>query len=112
MIKKQQIKFPSHIKQGDTVKILPGKDKGKIGEIVKINKTTNQVIVKEINIKRKHIKPTREGDVGKISQFEGPIHSSNVMLYNKEENIASRVTYKTNEDGKKVRIFKKLLVKN
>jgi large subunit ribosomal protein L24 len=112
MIKKQQIKFPSHIKQGDTVKILSGKDKGKIGEIVKINKTTNQVIVKEINIKRKHIKPTREGDVGKISQFEGPIHSSNVMLYNKEENIASRVTYKTNEDGKKVRIFKKLLVKN
>lgn len=111
MIKKQNTKFPNHIKQGDTVKILSGKDKGKIGEIIKINKTANQVVVKEINIKRKHVKPTREGDVGKISQFEGAIHSSNVMLYNTEEKIASRITYKENEDGKKIRIFKKLLTK-
>lgn len=112
MIKKQKTKFPSHIKQGDTVKILSGKDKGKIGEIIKIIKTNNQVVVKEINIKRKHIKPTREGDVGKISQFEGPIHSSNVMLYNKEKDVASRVTYTRNEEGKKIRIFRKLLNTN
>ena len=52
------------------------------------------------------------GDVGKISQFEGPIHSSNVMLYSKENNIASRVTYQANEKGEKVRVFKKLLVTN
>lgn len=108
---KQKAKFPTHIKQGDTVKILSGNDKGKIGEITKINKSNNQVVVKEINIKRKHVKPTREGDVGKISQFEGAIHSSNVMLYNTEEKIASRVTYKENDEGKKIRIFKKLLNK-
>jgi len=107
MTKKQ--KFPNHLKQGDTVKVLSGKDKGKIGEIIKINKISNQVVVKEINIKRKHVKPTREGDVGKISQFEGPIHSSKIMLYNPEEKVASRVTYKKNEEGKKIRIFKKLL---
>jgi large subunit ribosomal protein L24 len=107
MTKKQN--FPNHLKQGDTVKVLSGKDKGKIGEIIKINKISNQVVVKEINIKRKHVKPTREGDVGKISQFEGPIHSSKIMLYNLEEKIASRVTYKKNEEGKKIRIFKKLL---
>lgn len=107
MTKKQN--FPSHLKQGDTVKVLSGKDKGKIGEIIKMNKISNQVVVKEINIKRKHVKPTREGDVGKISQFEGPIHSSKIMLYNLEEKIASRVTYKKNEEGKKIRIFKKLL---
>jgi large subunit ribosomal protein L24 len=112
MIKKQNTKFPNHIKQGDTVKILSGKDKGKIGEITKISKATNQVIVKEINIKRKHVKPTREGEVGKISQFEGPIHSSNVMLYSEEEKVASRVTYKMNEEGKKMRILKKLLATN
>nr|YP_009420481.1 ribosomal protein L24 [Chroomonas placoidea]ASO76120.1 ribosomal protein L24 [Chroomonas placoidea] len=111
MIQKQKTKFPSHIKQGDTVKILAGKDKGKIGEIIKINKVANQVVVKEINIKRKHVKPTREGDVGKISQFEGAIHSSNVMLYNTEERLASRVTYTKNEEGKNIRIFKKLLNK-
>ena len=112
MIKKKIAKFPNHLKQGDTVKIIAGKDKGKIGEITKLVKTTNQVVIKEVNIKRKHIKPTREGDVGKISQFEGPIHSSNVMLYSKESSIASRVTYQQNESGQKVRLFKKLLVTN
>jgi large subunit ribosomal protein L24 len=112
MIKKKITKFPSHLKTGDMVKIISGKDKGKIGEITKLVKTTNQVVVKEVNIKRKHVKPTREGDVGKISQFEGPIHSSNVMLYSTENNVASRVTYQKAEDGKKVRVFKKLLVTN
>jgi large subunit ribosomal protein L24 len=112
MIKKKITQFPNHLKQGDTVKVISGKDKGKIGEITKLVKTNNQVVVKEINIKRKHIKPTREGDVGKISQFEGPIHSSNVMLYSKENGVASRVTYQQNESGQKVRLFKKLLVTN
>lgn len=112
MIKNKYTPFPKHIKQGDTVKIISGKDKGKIGEITKLVKTTNQVVVKEINIKRKHVKPTREGDVGKISQFEGPVHSSNVMLYSKENSVASRVTYQSDESGKKVRVFKKLLVTN
>jgi large subunit ribosomal protein L24 len=112
MIKRRITKFPSHIKQGDTVKIISGKDKGKIGEITKLIKTTNQVVVTEMNLRRKHVKPTREGDVGKISQFEGPIHSSNVMLYSKENSVASRVTYQQNESGKKVRLFKKLLVTN
>ena len=112
MIKKQATPFPRHIKQGDTVKIIAGAEKGKIGEIVRILKATNQVIIKELNIKKKHVKPKKEGEVGKISQFEAPIHSSNVMLYSKENNIASRVSYTTTEEGKKVRLFKKLLSKN
>lgn len=102
----------NHVKQGDTVKVISGKDKGKIGEITKILKNENKVVVKEINIKRKHVKPRKEGDVGKISQFEGPIHSSNVMLYNEDKQVASRVGYKTDESGNKVRVFKKLLSTN
>lgn len=102
----------NHVKQGDTVKIISGKDKGKIGEITKILKNENKVVVKEINIKRKHVKPRKEGDVGKISQFEAPIHSSNVMLYNEDKQVASRVGYKTDESGNKVRVFKKLLSTN
>lgn len=112
MEKKQPSEFPNHLKQGDIVKVISGKNKGKVSEIIRILKPTNQVVVKEVNIKRKHVKPTREGDVGKISQFEGPIHVSNVMLYNTEKGIASRVTYQKDEKGKKVRLFKKLLVKN
>jgi len=102
----------SHVKQGDTVKVISGKDKGKVGEITKIIKNENRVVVKEINIKRKHVKPRKEGDVGKISQFEAPIHSSNVMLYNQDKQLASRVGYKVDESGNKVRVFKKLLSTN
>jgi len=102
----------NHVKQGDTVKVISGKDKGKIGEVTRIIKSENKVVVKEINIKRKHVKPRKEGDVGKISQFEAPVHSSNVMLYNQDKQLASRVGYKIDDSGNKVRVFKKLLSTN
>ena len=111
-MKKGSQTLSNHVKQGDMVKIISGKDKGKIGEITKVIKNENRVVVKEINIKRKHVKPRKEGDVGKISQFEGPVHSSNVMLYNEDKQIASRVGFKIDESGKKVRVFKKLLSSN
>jgi large subunit ribosomal protein L24 len=98
-----------HVKKGDTVKILTGKDKGKIGEISKIIKSSSQVVVKDINVKKKHVKPKKEGEIGKIFQFEAPIHSSNVMLYSIENKVASRIGYKNDESGKKVRILKKLI---
>ena len=111
-MKKGSQPLSNHVKQGDMVKIISGKDKGKVGEITKIIKNENRVVVKEINIKRKHVKPRKEGDVGKISQFEAPIHSSNVMLYNQDKQLASRVGYKVDESGNKVRVFKKLLSTN
>ncbi len=97
-----------HVRQGDTIKVISGKDKGKIGQISKILKQTSQVIVQEVNVKKKHIKPKKEGEVGRISQFEAPIHSSNVMLYNTEQKIASRTSIQVESTGKKTRIFKKL----
>ena len=111
-MKKNLQAISDHVKQGDTVKVISGRDKGKIGEVVKVIKNENKVVVKEVNIKRKHIKPRKEGEVGKISQFEAPIHSSNVMLYNQDKQLASRVGYKIDESGKKVRVFKKLLSTN
>lgn len=103
-----QIQKKMHVRQGDTIKVISGKDKGKIGQISKILKQTNQVIVQEVNVKKKHIKPKKEGEVGRISQFEAPIHSSNVMLYNTEQKIASRTSIQVESTGKKTRIFKKL----
>jgi large subunit ribosomal protein L24 len=105
----KQLKNTIHVKKGDTVQILTGKDKGKVGEVIKIIKGKSQVVVEDINIKKKHIKPSKEGEVGKISEFEGPIHSSNVMLYSKENKLASRTGYKVDETGKKIRVLKKLL---
>jgi len=97
------------IKKGDTIKVISGKDKGKIGEILEILRTTNQVIVKNINIKKKHIKPKKEGEVGRISQFEAPIDRSNVMLYSLEKQVASRIAIQIDQSGKKTRVLKKLL---
>lgn len=69
-----------HVKIGDTVKVISGFNKNKIGEITKIYKNTGKVLVKDINFKFKHIKPNSENDVGEIKQFEAPIHHSNVKL--------------------------------
>jgi len=97
------------IKKGDTIKVISGRDKGKIGEIIQILRTTNQVIVKNVNVKKKHVKPKKEGEVGKISQFEAPINRSNVMLYSTEKQIASRISIQIDQNGKKTRVLKKLL---
>jgi large subunit ribosomal protein L24 len=102
-------KINFQIKKGDTIKVISGKDKGKIGEVTEILRNTHQVIVKDINIKKKHIKPKKEGEVGRISQFEAPIDVSNVMLYSLEKKIASRVCMQIDANGTKIRVLKKLL---
>ncbi|KAJ6423282.1 hypothetical protein OIU84_024262 [Salix udensis] len=92
-----------HVKVGDTVQVIAGDDKGKIGEITQIFRHNSNVVVKEINLKTKHMKSREEGEPGQIIKIEAPIHSSNVMLYSKEKNVASRVGHKFLDDGKKVR---------
>lgn len=74
-------KQTSHVKIGDEVKVISGQDKGKIGLIKKIIRTKSQIVVEGINIKFKHTKSTRPGEVGEIKRIEFPIHSSNVSLY-------------------------------
>jgi large subunit ribosomal protein L24 len=96
-----------HVKTGDTVQVIAGKDKGKVGEIVKALPQVSQVVVKGVNIKTKHVKPQAEGESGRILTQEFPIHSSNVMLYSTKQNVASRICYTTTQDGKKVRMLKK-----
>ncbi|XP_010267829.1 PREDICTED: 50S ribosomal protein L24, chloroplastic [Nelumbo nucifera] len=96
-----------HVKVGDTVKIISGREKGKIGEITKVFRHNSTVIVKDINLKTKHVKSREEGEPGQIVKIEGPIHSSNVMLYSKEQNVASRVGHKILEDGSRVRYLLK-----
>jgi large subunit ribosomal protein L24 len=105
---KEKPKFHKmHVKTGDTVQVISGKDKGKVGEIVKAMPQDSKVIVKGVNIKTKHVKPQAEGESGRIVSQEYPIHSSNVMLYSTKQNVASRVCYTTTAEGKKVRMLKK-----
>lgn len=99
------------IKQGDKVQVIAGSYKGEITEVLKVIRKSNSLILKNINIKNKHVKPKKEGEVGQIKQFEAPIHRSNVMLYDEVSQIRSRSKFIFSQDGKKVRVLKKL-VKN
>lgn len=94
-----------HVKVGDTVKVIAGRDKGKIGEISKIFRHNSTVVVKEINLKTKHVKSREEGEPGQIVKIEAPIHSSNVMLYSKDQEVTSRVGHKVLDDGTRVRFL-------
>lgn len=101
------VRYKMHVKKGDTVQIISGKEKGKIGEILQTFPKTSSVIVKGVNVRTKHVKPQQEGESGQIQTFEAPIHSSNVMLYSTKQKVASRVCYTFNADGRKVRMLKK-----
>lgn len=101
------VRYKMHVKKGDTVQVISGRDKGKVGEIVQTLPKRSKVIVKGVNVKTKHVKPQQEGETGQIVTFEAPIHSSNVMLYSSQQKVASRVCYTFTEDGRKVRMLKK-----
>ncbi|TVQ05986.1 MAG: 50S ribosomal protein L24 [Leptolyngbya sp. DLM2.Bin27] len=104
---KQPLRHKVHVKKGDTVQVIAGRDRGKVGEVLSVNPKTSQVIVQGVNIRTKHLKPQQEGESGQIVTQEGPVHSSNVMLYSEKEKVASRVAYTFTEDGRKVRMLKK-----
>jgi large subunit ribosomal protein L24 len=104
---KKPTRYKVHVRKGDTVQVIAGRDRGKVGEILSVIPKKSQVIVEGVNIRTKHVKPKQEGESGQIVTQEAPIHSSNVMLYSEKEKVASRVSYTFNEDGRKVRMLKK-----
>jgi large subunit ribosomal protein L24 len=96
-----------YVKSGDTVQIIAGRDKGKVGEVLSVITKNSQVLVKGVNIRTRHVKPKQEGESGQIVTEEAPVHSSNVMLYSEKQKVASRIAYTFSEDGRKVRMLKK-----
>lgn len=103
----QKVSFKVHVKKGDTVQVIAGQEKGKIGEVLRVFPETSKVVIQGVNVKTKHVKPQGEGESGQITTFEAPIHSSNVMLYSTKQKVASRVCYTFNAEGRKVRMLKK-----
>ena len=108
-VKKNKIlkKVKMRIKTGDLVKVINGKEKGKTGEVLKTIPLLNRVIVKGINFRTKHIKPTQEGENGRIVTEESSIHASNVMFFSKEKNLTSKIEYFIDKEGVKKRRLKK-----
>ncbi|MGN7403032.1 50S ribosomal protein L24 [Cytobacillus praedii] len=95
-----------HVKKGDKVMIISGKDKGKTGVILAAFPKQDRVLVEGVNIVKKHSKPSQVNPQGGIINQEAPIHVSNVLPVDPKSGKPTRVGYKT-VDGKKVRVATK-----
>ena len=93
------------IKTGDKVKILSGKDKGKTGKVIQILENTKKgqiyVVVENINILKKNMRPRREGEKGQIIELPAPLNISNVMLIDPKSGKPTRVGFKIEGKDKK-----------
>ena len=95
-----------HVKTGDTVVIISGKDKGKQGTVMAVSPKEGKVIVEGFNVVTKHVKPTRMGQVGGIVETEGALYASKVQLVCPKCGKPTRIGHVI-EDGKKLRTCKK-----
>jgi large subunit ribosomal protein L24 len=94
------------IKAGDKVVVIAGKDKGKVGKVLKVLPEEERVIVEGVRIVKKHLRPSQKYPEGGIIEKEAPIHISNVMLLDPKTNKPTRVGIKI-VDGKKYRYAKR-----
>jgi len=93
------------LKKGDHVVVITGKDKGKEGEVIRAIPSESRVIVSGVNTAKKHQKAQRQNQQPGIIDRDMPIHASNVMLLHKGK--PTRIGYKIQPDGTKVRVAKK-----
>jgi large subunit ribosomal protein L24 len=95
----------NRIRKGDEVVVTTGRSKGQRGHVLRV--VGEKLLVENVNMVKKHQKPNPAmNQGGGIVEKESPIHRSNVMLYNPGTGKGDRVSFKTLEDGRKVRIFK------
>ncbi|MGH7386534.1 MAG: 50S ribosomal protein L24 [Candidatus Rokuibacteriota bacterium] len=97
----------AHVRKGDTVMVVAGKERGKKGKVLRVIPEKGRVVVERINMIKKHQKPTQKLRQGGIIEREGAIHLSNVMLVDPNSDKPTRVGMKALSDGKKVRVAKR-----
>ncbi|MFQ9871589.1 MAG: 50S ribosomal protein L24 [Oscillospiraceae bacterium] len=95
-----------HVKKGDTVVILSGKDKGKKGQVLEVSPREGKIIVEGCNMITKHVKPKKMGEAGGLIQAEAPLYASKVMLVCPKCGKPTRLAHKILNDGSKERICK------
>lgn len=95
------------IKKDDKVKIIVGRDRGKIGKVLKVNRKNNSVLVEKVNLVKRHTKPSAKNRQGGIIEIEAPIRCSNIMLMCNKCMTPIRIKMQTLEDRKKVRVCRK-----
>ncbi len=95
------------IKKGDTVYVNAGNDRGKTGRVLRVLVKKNRAVVEGINMVSKSVKPSAKHPQGGIIKMEAPIHVSNLSLIDPKSGKPTRIGYRINEEGKKVRYSKK-----
>ena len=95
-----------NLKKGDKVIVIAGRDKGKTGTIQKVLPESNRVVVENVNIRKKHQKPTQANPEGTVVEIYAPIDASNVMIEDPKTKKPTRIGHKEVK-GKKVRFAKK-----
>lgn len=95
-----------HVKKGDRVVVIAGKDKGKTGEVLSASPKEQRVVVQGVNLVKKHRKPTQAHPGGIVEQ-EAAIHVSNVAHIDPKDDKPTRVGVKVLDDGRKVRVAKR-----
>ena len=93
-----------HIRKNDIVKVMAGKEKGKVGRVLKIDRERGRILVEKINFVKRHTKPGRLGQRGGILERENPLHVSNVQLVCGKCDRPVRVGRTQLADGRKVRV--------
>lgn len=93
------------VKKGDKVVVRTGRDKGKTGEVLRVNTGKDTLLVQGVNMRKKHRRPSQTGPGG-IEEIETPIHVSNVAIVDPKSGKPTRVGLKTLKDGRKVRFAK------
>jgi len=97
----------AHVRKGDTVLVVAGKERGKKGKVLRVIPEKGRVVVERINMIKKHQRPTQKIRQGGIIEREGAIHLSNVMLVDPASDKPTRVGMKALSDGKKVRVARR-----
>ncbi len=95
------------IRKGDTVVVLSGKDKGKTGEVVRSLPKEGKVVVSGVNVVTRHKKPSQANPQGGLERSEAPIHVSKVAIEDPKTGKPTRVGFRINDDGSKVRVAKR-----
>ena len=96
----------ARVRKGDRVVVTTGRDKGKTGEVLSVLPKENRLVVQGVNMIKRHTRATQTQSGG-IIEREAPLHLSNVMLADPKTGEATRVGFKTLDDGRKVRVAKR-----
>jgi len=95
------------IKKDDKVKIIAGKDNGKVGKVLKVDRKKQRIVVEIANTVKRHTRPSAQNRQGGIIETEAPLHISNVMLLCNKCIQPVRIKLQRLDDGKKVRVCRK-----